>query len=209
MAEGDHLWAPGQSGNPNGRPKGSRNKRTQEIFEVLEGRGDKDPIDYLSEVVTGGTDEALRITAANYLLPYKHSKRSSAPTPRFIETPVTVPAFHSVQEAEAYLAHLPVLLGKGELDSQSALELSTLTKNWLDALYARQEYDLKLQAQGGGSEQTITITGGLPRMPGHEGLIMPGDDPNKRLNGHNSHGPVIEHADQPAIESPQSEVPEP
>ena len=59
-----------------------------------------------------------------------------------------------------------VLLGKGEIDSQTALELSTLTKNWLDAVYAHQEYDLKLQAQGGGSDTTIRINGGLPPLPG-------------------------------------------
>ena len=29
-----HLWKPGQSGNPNGRPKGSPNKETTEIKEA-------------------------------------------------------------------------------------------------------------------------------------------------------------------------------
>jgi hypothetical protein len=63
----------GVATNPNGHPKGSRNKRTEELFNILEGRGDKDPIDYLSDVVTNGKDAVLRTQAANYLLPYKHS----------------------------------------------------------------------------------------------------------------------------------------
>ena len=54
----------------------------------------------------------------------------------------------------------PGVVGRGELDSQTALELSTLTKNWFDSIYARQEYEIKLAAQGGGSEQTIRILGG-------------------------------------------------
>jgi hypothetical protein len=150
-------FQPGNNAKPTGRPKGSRNKRTEEIFQILEGRGDKDPIDYLSDVVTNGKDESLRILAANYLLRYKHSKRSAAVTPRFVETPVEVPVFNTVQEVETYLAHIPVLLGKGELDSQTALELSTLVKNWISAIFERQEYELKLQAQGAPSDQTIRV----------------------------------------------------
>ena len=80
-------------------------------------------------------------------------------------------------------------LGKGEIDSQTALELSTLTKNWLDAIYTHQEYDLKLAAQGGGAEQQIHITGRLPPLPGTN-VIM--DDTAVGLNGHDGH-PAIDH----------------
>jgi hypothetical protein len=67
-----------------------------------------------------------------------------------------------------------VLLGRDELDSQTALELSTLTKNWLDAIYAHQEYDLKLAAQGGGGEQVIRIENSLPQIPGTNIIGMGG-----------------------------------
>jgi hypothetical protein len=65
-----------------------------------------------------------------------------------------------------------VLLGRDELDSQTALELSTLTKNWLDAIYAHQEYDLKLAA--GGGEQVIRIENSLPQIPGTNIIGMGG-----------------------------------
>jgi hypothetical protein len=74
-----------------------------------------------------------------------------------------------------------VLLGKGEIDSQTALELSQLTKNWLDAIYAHQEYDPKLQAQGGGGDTTIRIEGGLPSLPGTSVIW---DDTVVGRNGH-------------------------
>jgi hypothetical protein len=45
--------------------------------------------------------------------------------PRFVHQPFAVPDFKQIEEAENYLASLPLLLGRGELDSQTALELST------------------------------------------------------------------------------------
>ena len=182
----------GHTNNPNGRPVGSRNRRTTETFERPEARGDKDPADFLSEIVTNETEpKELRVQAANFLLPYKYGKRGAIPVARFIPEQIEVPTFNTVQEAEAYLAHIPVLLGRGELDSQTALELSTLTKNWLDSIYARQEYEIKLAAQGGGSEQTIRILGGMDPLPGTNIIGMGGEEAPPRVNGH---GPVIEHA---------------
>jgi hypothetical protein len=183
------TFQPGIASNPAGRPKGARNRRTQEILDLIQGRGDKDPLDALSEIVTKNQDPNIVATAANMLAPFVHSKRGTLPAPRFVPDQIEVPTFNTVQEAEAYLAHIPVLLGRGELDSQSALELSTLTKNWLDAIYAHQEYDLKLQAQGGGADTVIRIEGGLPPLPGTN-VIM--DDTALGMNGHNGH--VIEHA---------------
>jgi hypothetical protein len=70
-----------------------------------------------------------------FLLLDLHSKRSvAAPALRFIDTPVEVPVFHSVTEAKNYLAHIPLLLGKGELDFlRPPLNFPRSTKNWLDA----------------------------------------------------------------------------
>ena len=117
------TFQPGVAANPNGRPKGSRNKRTLEILDLIQGRGDKDPLDALSEIVTTNKDAAIVATASNILAPYLHSKRSvAAPAPRYIDSPVQVPEFQSVDQAETFLASLPVLLGRGELDSQTALE---------------------------------------------------------------------------------------
>ncbi len=36
MTTSDHQWKPGQSGNPNGRPKGSLNKKTQIAAAFME-----------------------------------------------------------------------------------------------------------------------------------------------------------------------------
>jgi hypothetical protein len=169
---GNEYWQPGQSGNPAGRPKGSRNRRTVEMFELLESRGDKDPIDFLSDYITNGKDDNLKVQAANIVAPYKHSKQSTTPAPQFIPEPITVPNFASIEEAETYLASLPLLLGKGELDSQTALELSQLIRNWISAKFDHEELQMRLAAHGGYAEQRITIHGGLPPLPGTN-ITMP------------------------------------
>jgi hypothetical protein len=186
-----------------GRPAGSRNRRTQEILDLIQGRGDKDPIDFLSEIISSPNTYSpeLKVTAANMLAPYVHSKRGTLPAPRFLPDLVVVPTFTSITHAEDYLASIPVLLGRGEIDSQTALELSQLTKNWLDAIYSHQEYDLKLQAQGGGSDTTIRIVGGMPQLPGTN--VIMAKEPS--LNGH-TNGHVIDHVEQQALASASSDA---
>jgi hypothetical protein len=216
MPMGNPNWTPGQSGNPSGRPPGTRNKRTEAIWGRLEARGDKDPADFLSELVTSENEpKELRAAAANYLMPYKYGKRGTIPVARFVPDQIDVPTFNTVQEAEAYLAHIPVLLGRAEIDSQTALELSTLTKNWLDSIYARQGYELKLAAQGGG-DATIRIEGALSPLPGTH--INMTNELTLPHNGHTIdheavqavipvHGSVEPPKSDPLIESlpPQSE----
>ena len=126
------TFQPGDVGNPNGRPKGTRNRRTQEILDLIQARGDKDPLDALSEIVSTSENPDHRISAANILAPYLHSKCATKPAPRFIPEPITVPIFQSIEEAEQFLNSIAVRLGAGEIDSQSALETNTIVKTWID-----------------------------------------------------------------------------
>src|SRR6516164_7114840 len=73
------TFQPGHTLSPGRRP-GSRNKRTAEIFNRLENRGDLDPADLLSSIVTNNQEpKELRIQAAGLLMPYKYSKCGTAP----------------------------------------------------------------------------------------------------------------------------------
>jgi hypothetical protein len=93
-----------------GRPKGSRNKRTEEIFNRLENRGDLDPADLLSSIVTNNQEpKELRIQAAGLLMPYKYSKCGTAPVQVHIDVPLDTPEFTHLSDAEQFLAKVPHL----------------------------------------------------------------------------------------------------
>jgi hypothetical protein len=159
-------YAKGQSGNPAGRPKGSKNKRTKLIFDEIKRRGDIDLLDLLSEIVSARhCDLALRIQAANALAPYKHGR---APTRAYINPAIAMDVPQSVEEAEKYLGLVAKMVATGELDRQAGLEVAKLLESWVAV---RAERDKQ-----GGSTVMITITGGLPPLPmgpGDAGIIMP------------------------------------
>ncbi|PWT92058.1 MAG: hypothetical protein C5B54_04145, partial [Acidobacteria bacterium] len=161
-----------------GRPRGSRNKRNEEIFLRLEERGDKDPADFLSELVSNEQEsKELRVQAANFLMPYKYSKRGALPPARFIESlEIDVKEFSHVSQAEAFLAKIAILTAQGQIDIQSAQELSALVKTWIDTQYDRENLQLKISPPET-HDQKIVISGGLPALPGTN-VTMP------VLNGH-------------------------
>src|SRR5262249_45846962 len=178
MALSSTSFVNGQIGNPNGRPLGSRNKRTKEIINQIIQSGNKDPLLTLSEISSSDLDSSVRAAAANMLAPYMHSKMQSTPAPRFIEESIDIPLFTHLSDAEQFLAKITALVGQGRLDIQTGLELSSLAKAWLDAQYAREELAIKqINAGTTEHEQRIVISGGLPTMQGLEGVLMP------QLNG--------------------------
>src|SRR5262245_27617779 len=168
-----------------GRPRGSRNKRNEEIFHRLEERGDKDPADFLSELVTNEQEpKELRLQAANFLMPYKYSKRGALPPARFIDNlQIDVPEFTHVSDAENFLAKIALLVARGHLDIQQGQELSGLVKTWIDTQYAKDELQFKINPPAE-RDQTIQITGGLPALPGTT-ITMP------VLNGHAVSEPLL------------------
>jgi hypothetical protein len=125
------TFQPGHKLSPD-RRHGSRNKRTAEIFNRLESRGDLDPADLLSSIVTN-TEESqeLRIQAAGLLMPYKYSKCGTAPVQVYIDVPLECPEFSHLGDAESFLAKIAALVARGQLDFQAGQNLSTLAKNWI------------------------------------------------------------------------------
>ena len=106
-----------------------------------------------------------------------------------------VPVLSSIEQAEAFLA---TVAAENDLDP---IELMTAVRTWIDSRRAGKELDLKVNAQGGGGDAVIQITGGLPPLPGTS-IIM--DDTAIGMNGHK--GPAIEHEVTPTLtESTQSE----
>ncbi len=141
-------------------------------------------------------------------MPYKYSKRGTLQAPRYVEDAIAIPDFTNIQDVQNFLADIARRSGAGELELQSALDISTLVNLWILSITAQDEYQLKLQAQGGGSNTTIRIEGGLPPLPGTN--VNMAKEPTLQMNDCNGHGPVIDHTDTPALtEFVSSEAQEP
>src|SRR5262249_34239888 len=199
------VWAPGQSGNPNGY-KGPRERRRKEVFEIIKNLGHKDALETLSYLQHNEhIDPGLRIAAAAALAPYCHPKMQATPTPRFIDLQLDVPEFAHVSDAENFLAKIALLVARGHLDIQSAQELSGLVKTWIDSQYQREELNYKISPPEQ-RDTTISIVGGLPQLPGTS-IVMPVLDGKPVTNGHALAAPSDA---MPAIEAaPQAQDPEP
>src|SRR5215471_10587978 len=160
-----------------GRPKGSRNKRTAEIFNRLENRGDLDPADLLSSIVTNNQEpNELRIQAAGLLMPYKYGKHGSIPPPRYIDEPVQIPEPTTIEQANKNIAYISNLKAQGLIDLDFANSLIADNTTIANNLIAEEELKFKLYPPET-HDQTITIEGGLPALPGTN-ITMP------VLNGH-------------------------
>ena len=63
----------GHSGNPNGRPKGSGNKFTKDISEMLE--DNQSPLEYMLQIMNDTENEQReRLDAAKAAAPYIHAR---------------------------------------------------------------------------------------------------------------------------------------
>jgi hypothetical protein len=127
------VFQPGQAYNPNGRPLGSRNKRTEEVNRRCREARHKDPIFALSETISNTQDEGLRISAAAALAPYMHSKMQSTPTPRYIENPIELEDPQTIDQANTQIAMLGTLLAKGEIDLDFQQALIASRRAWIES----------------------------------------------------------------------------
>jgi hypothetical protein len=178
-------FKPGQVANPNGRPVGSRNKRTKEIIQQIMASGDKDPLLTLSELQATAQDESIRATAANMLAPYLHGKVVSR-QPKYIEpeAPLDLPKLDSLANAVESIARIKSALLEGKLSTDDAQQLIAVDQAYISGLNlleieSLQERLLVLEqsiAAQPASSQTVAVVGGMPALPGTN-ITMP------QLNG--------------------------
>jgi hypothetical protein len=177
------TFQPGHKLSP-GRQLGSRNKRNEEIFHRLETRGDIDPADLLSSIVTNPQEaQELRIQAAGLLMPYKYGKHGSIPAPRYIDDPIQLPEPTTIEQANKNIAYISNLKAQGLIDLDFANSLIGDNTTIANNLIAEEKLKLELYPPQE-RDQTIRIEGGLPTLPGCESLIMPQLEHEPATNGH-------------------------
>src|SRR6516164_4846922 len=124
------VWKPGQTGNPNGRPKkypqpppGVNAKDfyglaayRDEYRNIAEAHGLEDPVLFQHKLLQDQSiSVGLRATIAAAIAPYYRPKLGLQPPPRMVEIQVEVPEFKTVEEAEAFLIKITSLVGSGDL----------------------------------------------------------------------------------------------
>jgi hypothetical protein len=186
------VWKPGQSGNLNGRPRKypkppegmARNdylnilKRDEYRYTAQE-QNLEDPVLFQHKLLSDETiSKTARAVIANYIAPYYRPKLGIMEAAKYVQTPIEVPAFATIEDAEAFLLQLAQREAAQELDCVSVAAVSARVLDWIRSKRAGQELELKrLNATQDIGPQTIRIEGGLPELPGTE-VIMP------QLNGH-------------------------
>jgi hypothetical protein len=187
----DHYFQPGNK-ESTGRPPGAPNKRTNELRYRLQNRGDVDPADFCSQIVSSPNEPTeLKLQAANFLLPYLYPKRGAVATPRYIDEPIQLPEPATIEQANKNIAYISNLKAQGLIDLDFANSLIADNTTIANNLIAEEELKFKISPPET-RDQTITITGGLPALPGTR-IDMP------QLNGHT--------ADARALAAPKDVVP--
>ena|SRR6516164_19737 len=195
------VFQPGHE-HSKGRPTGARNRSSYELREKLKARGDRDPAEFLSSIVSDNTQSTeVRIAASRQLMPYYHSKLGATPVPPppvYVQEAVSLPAPSTIRQAHKNISRLSEMKAQGQLDFATADSLINDQRVILNALVDEAKL---IAAQGPTGDMTIHIEGGLPSLPGTN-IAMP------LANGHelpHPGSPLIDH--QSPAQEPRTEIP--
>ena len=113
----DSRWKKGQSGNPNGRAAGSRNRATLAIEALLEGEGEALTRKAI-ELAKAGDMAALRLCLDQYWLPPRK------------DSPVAfdLPEMKTLNDAVPAMGALVKAVGQGDLTPTEAAELTKMVQ---------------------------------------------------------------------------------
>ncbi len=128
----DTKFKPGQSGNPNGRPRGSRHKTTLAIEKLLDGEGEAITRKAI-ELAKGGDMAAIRICLDRLAPPRKD---------RHIE--FTLPKMEKASDAAEASAAIVEAVALGELTPSEAGELMKIVESYARSLQV-SDFEARLE----------------------------------------------------------------
>ncbi len=128
----DTKFKPGQSGNPNGRPRGSRHKTTLAIENLLDGEGEEITRKAI-ELAKGGDMAAIRICLDRLAPPRKD---------RHIE--FTLPKMEKASDAAEASAAIVEAVALGELTPSEAGELMKIVESYARSLQV-SDFEARLE----------------------------------------------------------------
>jgi hypothetical protein len=158
------VWKAGESGNPKGRKRGSKNARTREVIEKINGQTDS--LVLLAEVA--GSSEAplaIRVQSAIGLARYQH-----APAPRLLRKKIDLPEPTTIAEATANIGRIATLVAQRKLGADEGNDLTAILGKWIEAKVSAEleERIIVIEvalAKLGNFNPGIAVQGGLPDLP--------------------------------------------
>ena len=121
---GNPAWRPGVSGNPNGKPAGTRHKTTLAMEALLEGEAETITRKAI-ELAMGGDLTAIRICMDRICPPRKDR-----------HVTFDFPPLESAADAAAASAAIMMAVAAGDLTPSEAAELGKLVEGYVRALEA-------------------------------------------------------------------------
>ncbi len=112
----------GQSGNPSGRPRGARNKRTVTLENIMEGE---------SEVITR---KAIEMAKGGHMAAIRLVVDRLAPPGKERPIDFELPALASPADAVAASAAIAAAVSAGDLTPLEATRLSSVVQTYVQAL---------------------------------------------------------------------------
>ena len=125
-------FKPGQSGNPSGRPKGSRHKTTLAIEKLLDGEGEEIALKAI-ELAKGGNMAAIRVCLDRLAPPRK-------------DQPIlfTLPKMEKAGDAATASAAIVEAASAGELTPSEAGELMKIVESYARTLQV-SDFEARLE----------------------------------------------------------------
>jgi hypothetical protein len=115
-------FKPGASGNPSGRPVGSRSKLTLAVEKIIEDKGEE-IAKKAADLALGGDTSLIRLCLDRL-----------APARKDRHIPFNLPEMKTPADAAAAAAAIAVAVGEGELTPSEAADLSQFVANYAKAL---------------------------------------------------------------------------
>ena len=119
----------GQSGNPTGRPRGARNKRTLALENIMEGESEEITRKVM-EMAKGGHMGAIRLVIDRL-----------APVQKDRPVDFELPPLNTPEDAVAALAAIAAAVAAGDLTPLEAAQLSKVVDTYVHALEAHDFAD--------------------------------------------------------------------
>lgn len=128
-----HLFKPGQSGNPSGRPPGSRNKTTLAVQSLLQGQAEK------------LTETAINAALAGDMTALKLCFDRIYPSLKELPINIKLPSIMNAQDLPVMTAALIKAVSSGDLLPTEAEKISKLIDVHRQAIEAA-DFDARLKA---------------------------------------------------------------